>query len=70
MRLPPLPSANFSIHGLGQRFDLIYLFITKWQQIVSSGLLLSGQQAAGPAVVAVVTLGIGTMVRGGSQGAT
>lgn len=48
---------------------------------MSSGLLLSGQQAAGPAVVAVVTLlqvpplsvvthGIGTMVRGGSQGAT
>lgn len=37
---------------------------------MSSGLLLSGQQTAGPAVVAVVTHGIGTMVRGGSQGAT
>lgn len=37
---------------------------------MSSGLLLSGQQAAGPTVVAVVTLGIETMVRGGSQGAT
>lgn len=64
MRLPPLPSAKFSIHGLEQRFDLIDLFITKWQQIVSSWLLLSGQQAAGPAIV---THGIGTMLRGGFQ---
>lgn len=67
MRLPPFPSANLSIHGLEQRFDLIYLFITKWQQIVSSWLLLSGQQAAGPALV---THRIGTMLRGGSQSAT